>query len=342
MSTGAWPIADRLRGLIACGVLTMAWAAGAPAQEDSLSTPRFPLVPLQDAWTMLPRINPPLPEWALALVESLPKTTGSMLELDYLHRVQNPLGPVWAGKIRWVVADALKSEYGRRYAAADLRRAGLGDTELEALAAGGPAGSAEAMVLGLVRRLTLEAYAVSDDEFAQLQTVWNVEQIVAVVHTVAFANFENRIFLGLGLEVGPAGPVPATAYDFDRAARPQLLAPTRPSWEEARGKLPATAAPPAVNWSVQSLEEIEAAVAGQRERQPRIPLPPPERLEKLPPQVREESQKIVWSNLSLGYQPRLTSAWFECMGTFQSEAKFDRVFSNSYFWVITRANNCFY
>ena len=29
-------------------------------------------------------------------------------------------------------------------------------------------------------------------------------------------------------------------------------------------------------------------------------------------------------------------------GAFQQEAKFDRVFSNSFFWVVTRSNDCFY
>ena len=34
--------------------------------------------------------------------------------------------------------------------------------------------------------------------------------------------------------------------------------------------------------------------------------------------------------------------WFDTMGAFQQEAKFDRVFSNSFFWVVTRSNDCFY
>ena len=74
--------------------------------------------------------NPPLPEWAKVLSGPLPKTTAKMLELDYLHREKNPLGPVLAARIRGVVADALGSTYGDQTALADLRRAGLGDQEL--------------------------------------------------------------------------------------------------------------------------------------------------------------------------------------------------------------------
>ena len=56
-----------------------------------------------------------------------------MLDLDRLHRTESPLGPTLRGKMRWVIADANRCEYSKAYAAADLRRAGLGDAELAAL-----------------------------------------------------------------------------------------------------------------------------------------------------------------------------------------------------------------
>jgi hypothetical protein len=62
----------------------------------------------------------------------------------------------------------------------------------------------------------------------------------------------------------------------------------------------------------------------------------------LPKEAKEPATKIVWSQVSSGYQPLLTQTWFDTMRTFQQEAKLDRVFSNSYFWVITRTNECFY
>ena len=46
--------------------------------------------------------------------------------------------------------------------------------------------------------------------------------------------------------------------------------------------------------------------------------------------------------MSTGYQPVMTRAWFACLGAFYEEAKVDRVFTNSMFWVITRTNDCFY
>ena len=59
------------------------------------------------------------------LVTPLPKTTGAMLDLDRLHRAENPLGPVLAAKLTWIAADALGCKYSVREAETDLRRAGL-------------------------------------------------------------------------------------------------------------------------------------------------------------------------------------------------------------------------
>ena len=313
------------------------------AQDERQSLLRFPMAHPSTAWQHLPRTNPPLPEWALVLVETLPKTTGSMLELDFLHRAENPLGAVWSGKLRWVVADALGCEYGRQYALADLRQAGLREEDLSSLRSRSVADeSAEQMILELARRLTLEADAVGDEELASLQTLLNAEQVVALVHTVAFANFQNRIFLGLGVELSQPDPVPAQRYDFDRAARAEVATPPRPSWESLRNSIGSGSPLQSANWTERTIDELESALASQQARQPRIPMPDEQRLAALPPEILQRSGKIVWSRLSMGYQPRLTMAWFECMRTFQSEARLDRVFSNSFFWVITRANNCFY
>jgi len=54
------------------------------------------------------------------------------------------------------------------------------------------------------------------------------------------------------------------------------------------------------------------------------------------------SRAEIASVVSLGYEPKLTMAWFDCMGTFGQEASLDRVFAGSLFWVVTRTNECFY
>ena len=69
--------------------LVMSLLEAAPPKDDAA------------AWERLPRPeHPPLPAWAVKLSESLPKTTARMLELDSLHRAENPLGNVLAARVR--------------------------------------------------------------------------------------------------------------------------------------------------------------------------------------------------------------------------------------------------
>src|SRR4029079_8823588 len=116
----------RLLGLITL-LLTL---SAASAQPDVAPAPKpaglFPAVSAADAWAKLPPLKQPaLPEWARVLAGPLPKTTAKMLELDYLHREKNPLGPELAAVLRWAVAATLGSKYGISIAEADLHSAGV-------------------------------------------------------------------------------------------------------------------------------------------------------------------------------------------------------------------------
>jgi hypothetical protein len=44
----------------------------------------------------------------------------------------------------------------------------------------------------------------------------------------------------------------------------------------------------------------------------------------------------------MGYQPELATGWSACTRAFGDEAKQDRVFEESLFWVVTRSITCFY
>lgn len=324
-------------------VLPVSWVGWARAQDETPATARFSAVDDDEAWKLLPRENPPLPAWARVLAQPLPKTTGAMLELDYLHRVKNPLGPVLAGKLRWAAADEIGCDYARKYAEADLRRAGLKDDDLKQLA-DDPKNLAEddRIALDFARRLTSAAYQVTDDEVADLLKQFGPEAVVAMVHTLAHANFQNRIFLALGVKVEDGGPLPPLDVKFDPEKRAAIAAPERPPWEDLQKTETPAKAVARPDWGERSFADIERALDKQKDRGPRIPLPGPEQLAKLPPESREQASKIVWTNVSMGYQPLLTKAWFDCMGTFRQESKMDRVFNNSVFWVVTRSNECFY
>jgi alkylhydroperoxidase family enzyme len=322
-------------------LLLVAALAGGPAAADQPPDgPRFPRLSQADAWKRLPRQNPKLPNWARVLAESLPRTTAAMLELDNVHRAKNPLGPITAGKLRWWAADALGGDYLREYAEADLRRAGLADDDVAALA-GDPADLSknDRLLRAFARKVSLAASTVTDAEMAELVERFGPERVVGFVHTLAYANFLNRIVVALGVDVEPGGPLPPLDVKFDSAAT--VEPPARRDWKETTASA-ADGSDDRPDWLGGSAADLHKAMAVQKTRKPRVPFPPPEALEKLPKEARGQVDKIVWTRISMGYQPTLTRAWFETMGTFQKEASFDRVFSNTYFWVITRTNDCFY
>src|SRR5438132_1061004 len=115
-------------------VAVLAGCFGQPKVNETSPSPRFPLLENEEALKKLPGAEGRLPAWALALVDSLPRTTAAMLELDYLQRAKNPLGELPAAKLRWVVADAMKCAYSKRTAEGDMRRLGLKDEDFEKLA----------------------------------------------------------------------------------------------------------------------------------------------------------------------------------------------------------------
>src|SRR5215471_14053798 len=98
---------------------------------------RFPILENDAAWQCLPDAETgsgsPLPVWARMLAAPLPRTTAALLELDYLHRAENPLEPALRAKLRYVAADENCCALTRAVALADLCRAGLSQTELAIL-----------------------------------------------------------------------------------------------------------------------------------------------------------------------------------------------------------------
>lgn len=322
--------------LLLVGVLTSA----APAQQ--ISPPgRLPLLEPEAAWKLLPRQQPPLPGWALMLLPSLPRTTGAMLDLDYLHRANNPLGSVLSGKLRWIAADVIGCDYARRYAEFDLRQAGLRDDDLKKLN-GAELPVPERAALKFARKMTRAAHSVTDAEVAELIELYGPEKVVAMVHTLAHANFQIRLFLALGVVVEQGGPYPAVDLKLDPRQRVKVPTPARPAWESLANAKVSTEALPQPDWRKVSFDEIEQALEQQKSRKPRIKLLDRQQLAHLPPDEKEPALRIIWSNVGMGYQPTLTRAWFTCMGHFQQEAQLPRLFRSSLFWVITRSNECFY
>ena len=242
---------------------------------------RFPSVGHDAAWALLPRENPPLPAWARVLIKPLPRTTGAMLELDRFHRVENPLGPVMAAKLRWIAADTIGCEYARATALFDLKASQISDEELRRLTERRPLPDEKGLV-AFARQVTKAAYAVTDDEFAALLKQFGPEKITAVVHTLAFANFHNRIILALGVKVEPDGPCPPLSVKLDGKRRAEIPTPRRPAWQQAVAAKPAKQFDAPTDWKDVSFAELEQRLDEQKARSPRVPIPDASRFRKTP------------------------------------------------------------
>ena len=305
------------------------------------ASPRFPAAGTDAAWAMMPRESPALPAWALVLVKPLPRTTAAMLEQDRLHRADNPLGPILAAQLRWLAADAIGSEYARVTAAADLRRAGVSEGQLQRLLRGEPT-PVERGLWAFARQVTKAAYAVTDEQFAELLKQFGPEKMTAVVETLAFANFQNRVILSLGVRVGPGGPCPPVDVRFDAKRRAGVATPGRPAWDRVLAAKPVKRYNAPADWKDVSFAELEERLAAQKARSPRIPVPDVSRFAGLPPDLKRQTNAIVWTKITAGYQPVMTDAWFAGLREFQQEARLDPIFGRTIFWVVTRANDCFY
>jgi alkylhydroperoxidase family enzyme len=300
---------------------------------------RVPMLTDAEAWDKLPELNAgektgPLPAWARAYAAALPRTTAGMLELDYVQRVKSPLDPKLRAKVRLAAADANGSAYGKAYALFDLKRAG-GTPE--------PQTEAERVALAFARKLTKEAYKVTDEEFQQVRTLHGDDNTVAIVLCVAYANFQDRLLQTLALPVEDGGPLPPIRVMFKKphagAAEPLLRVLPAVVAESSSTTVDDT------EWTRLDITELKKLMAAQQERAPRLPVATYDEIrEKLPGTLYRPDRplKVNWSLLCYRYQPELTTAWLTTMRTFGEEAKQDRVFEETLFWVVTRALNCFY
>lgn len=324
----------------------------AAAADAGTAAPHVPLLDVAAAWQKLPECEAdrggPLPSWARALAGTLPATTACVLELDATYRLSTELDPKLRSRMRWVVARGTRCDYGQEYALADLRRAGATDEEIEQLQgdwSGLPA--AEQAALQFAHKLTVAAYSVTDDEVAALTRDYGERAVVAMVLQLAYSNFLDRLVLALGVSVEEGGPLPPQRYGFRGLAKAEeIAAAERPEFAalEDDGSLEMAAAFGS-DWTSVPFEELQQAMADQQERLPRVSVPDWETvLERLPEGMypKDRPMKIKWSLVVLGHQPELGPAWLRCLRVFGAESKFDRVFAESIFWVVTRSLQCFY
>ncbi len=293
-----------------------------------------------EAWAKMPRAGAggggPLPNWAKAVATHLPRTAAAMLVLDHAQRTKGALDPALRAKVRLAVAEANRCDYARQTALADLKRANPGGPL-------SPSPAAEELALEFAKRLTLDAPAVTDAQFAALLAKFGEWGSAAIVYHVAYANFQDRLLLGLGVPLEAGGPM--RPLDVTFAAGAFQSAPPTPKRHGLpkllAGGTPAVPADP--EWSKLSYAELQARLEAQRDRKPRLPVPTWERVRsKLPPDLTAKPTRVLWSLFGYEYAWGVAVPWAVCTRTMLAESRQDRVFEASLFWVQTRAARCNY
>jgi alkylhydroperoxidase family enzyme len=308
----------------------------------------WPVASNEETWKLLPEALAGggfrLPAWARATARDLPRTTAAMLDLDRLHRTKSPLGPSLRGKMRWVAADANRCEYSRATAEADLRREGVTEAEIADLKAGPERWSKdERAALHFASQMTLDASLVTDNQVADIKASYGDEKLVAMVLLLASANFQDRLILGLGVPLDEGGPLPPLEVKFDpKAAKP--VVPARANPADLHGPVePVKVDDP--EWNEFDFDALQKGLRDQKANAGRIRVPTFEEvLARLPEGSTKPRNpvRIRWTLVCMGYQPELASAWSACTRAFGEEAKQDRVFEESLFWIVTREIHCFY
>jgi len=320
-----------------------------PAREGDARSP-FALLGDEEAWERLPAVEQAssrrLPDWARALAGSLPRTTAAMLDLDYLYRTSAEFDPKLRAKMRWVAAQENRCDYSQKYAQADLLAAGGAPEDVRQLAAGFTGlPAAERRALAFARTMALSASTVTDEEMRDLIKDFGERRVVAMVLQMAYANFQDRLLLTLGLQVESDGPLPPLEVQFAAPAPDQKPEPAaRPEWPETPpGDSPQMVDDP--DWKSLDFGKLQGLMELQRIRKTRVSIPAWESFSgQLDPKLYppDKPTRIRWSLVVVGHQPRLGPAWINCLRTFAREANQDRVFEESLFWVITRSLQCFY
>jgi len=302
----------------------------------------------EECWKRMPAVvsggGQPLPNWVRGVVEHLPRTAGAMLQLDLAQRTKSPLDPILRAKMRWIIARANRCAYTQAYALADLERAGLSAAGRNVLT-GDPQlwPEDDREPLEFARQLTQSASTIPDELFERLRVRFGDKRVASMVLLAAYGNFQDRIVLGLNLPMEATGPMPPLQVQFaDDAFQ---IAPF----------IPPTSAPPALiesgqnvvtedrEWSRLSYDQLQVRLEGQRDRKPRLPVPVWDEVKKnIPPAMAARPTRIVWNLVCSGYVPELAVPWSISTRTMWSEAKADRVFEESLFWIQTRSIECNY
>jgi alkylhydroperoxidase family enzyme len=314
--------------------------------------------PLSDAecWKLLPLTikgtEQPLPTWARILARELPKGTAAFLELDRAQRTAGPVDPVLRAAMRWTAAHANRCDYAKQTAAADAFRAGVSQEKWAALEQREHSAwtHAELAAIEFAHAMTVDSDGYPDSKFARLVELFDERQAAAMVLHMAYANFQDRLLIGLGAPLEEGGPLPPPTVVFDPSAFVIAMpkpgsAPSGPPPQPA----PSKGEPDSINdespTSWLPYPELQVRLEQQRRRATRLRIPEwNEFAGKLPEGLMEKPSDIIWYRIAFGYAHELAVPFEIYMRTAGLEIgkNWDRIFGGSLFWIVTDAMKCPY
>lgn len=317
--------------------------------------PRVAILTDEEAWTRLPPTTdgtkPHLPVWVRMLAAEMPRTAAAYLQLDYAHRAASPLPAKLRAAMRFVAANANRCKYSTDQAIADARAAGVDEPALSGLIDGSLTewNDADRKALKFALDMTVDSDSVSDEQFAELVKAFGEKQTACMVLLMAYANFQDRLLLSLGVSSEENGPVnPLTVCFPAESFVLKTTPPTKPQVTELLIETSNSADSKENNgdeWQSQTYDFLQQRMSVQKGKPTRLPILPWSQIAaKLPDGLMKGPSDIVWYQTVLGYAPELAVPFELVMRTAGAEAsgKWDRIFGSGLFWVTTKAVECPY
>jgi alkylhydroperoxidase family enzyme len=310
----------------------------------------------EECWKAMPKpidgAGQPLPAWIRMLAREMPKTAAAFLELDIAQRTASPVPAPLRAAMRWVAAKANGCAYAQETAKADAIRAGVSDALWQSLESKDRSmwSADQRAALDFALAMTLDSDGVSDENFEDLVRRFGPRQAASMVLHMAYANFQDRLLLCLGVPMEAGSPLPPVTVRFSLDSL--LKAGTNTPSSATQARVPGTQSSVAKDviadgaphtWLPYPL--LQKRLELQRARKTRLPIPAWEEFAgKLPEGLMEKPSDIVWYKIAFGYAHELAVPFEIYLRTAGSEilANWDRPFGNCLFWMVTDAVKCPY
>jgi len=308
----------------------------------------------EDTWKNLPASldgqTPELPTWIRMIARDMPKTAAAFLELDYAQRTAGPVDLKLRAAMRWVAAKANDCQYTQQIAAADARRAGVTEEQWKSLTQGDRElwSERERDACDFAHAMTINSDGITDDQFSALAKNFDDRTVAAFVLHMAYANFQDRLILCLGLEPQDQDLLPPVNVRFspDSLTQKTLAPPPNPPAHIGNpDPSPRDIIADNEMHTWLPYEKLQERLQIQRVRKTRLRVPDwQEFADRLPKGLMPMASDIVWYKIAFGYAPELAIPFEIYMRTAGSEiaTNWDRPFGNSLFWMVTDAVKCPY